>query len=221
MARKYASGNRAWFECGRCGQRGLYRNSMFDGYFPNMRVHPECWEDKHPQENLPKVNDPIALYRPSPENIEQTPPILSVTGDSLSFTLTWTQAETIDGRVESYDVYRSVDGADYVLLSSLSVTYDDFMAILSETLTYFDGDVGGDHTYSYYIGAADRHGLTEMTSNIVDLETVELYRIAEDGTPRITEDGLLFRFIESISRRITEEGDVRATVDSSVRITEV
>lgn len=67
MPRKYARGRKAWFICARCGQRGLYIDSKFDGYYPNLRVHAECWEDRHPQEQLKKVSDPIALWRPSPE----------------------------------------------------------------------------------------------------------------------------------------------------------
>lgn len=80
MPRKYATGKKALFICGRCGLRGLYRLSKFDGYYPNLRVHPECWEDKHPQENLPKVSDPIALWRPAPE-FGGVAPVLEVESD--------------------------------------------------------------------------------------------------------------------------------------------
>jgi hypothetical protein len=45
------------------------RNLIFDGYYPWMRVHEECYEARHPQEKLVSVTDPIALYRPAPDLI--------------------------------------------------------------------------------------------------------------------------------------------------------
>lgn len=68
MSRRYARGKRAWGICGRCGGRALLNELVFDGHLPNMRVHQACWEPKHPQESLPRVADPVALWRPSPEN---------------------------------------------------------------------------------------------------------------------------------------------------------
>ena len=45
----------------------LLRNMVADGYYPNLIVDPEWYEAKHPQESLPKVRDPTALFRPAPE----------------------------------------------------------------------------------------------------------------------------------------------------------
>lgn len=70
MAQKYAKGQHAWGICGRSGKKMLLKDMVFDGRYPNMRVDPDWWEDKHPQEFLPKVEDPVALYRPSPEVID-------------------------------------------------------------------------------------------------------------------------------------------------------
>lgn len=70
MAQKYAKGQHAWGICGRSGKKMLLKDMVFDGRYPNMRVDPGWWEDKHPQEFLPKVEDPVALYRPSPEVID-------------------------------------------------------------------------------------------------------------------------------------------------------
>jgi hypothetical protein len=51
---------------------------VFDGRYPNMRVAPDWYEGKHPQEYLPKVDDPTALFRPAPEVIlAPTAPVLS------------------------------------------------------------------------------------------------------------------------------------------------
>lgn len=101
----YARGHLAWFICGRCGIRGLLRDSIFDGYFPWLRVHDECYDSRHPQERLVSVTDPVALYRPSPENFfpptapvisgEITLPLITSSG-SLSIA---TSAPTLVGRI--------------------------------------------------------------------------------------------------------------------------
>lgn len=70
MAREYARGDHAWGECGRCAGRALLKDLIFDGQLPNIRVHPECYEPKHPQERLVAVDDPVALWRPSPEVLD-------------------------------------------------------------------------------------------------------------------------------------------------------
>jgi hypothetical protein len=157
--RKYASGVHAWFICQRCGLRGLYRDSVFDGQIANLRVHPECWEPKHPQELLPKVTDPVALWRPSPEWGGE-PSILEAVINGQGFIeLSWTEAEIFNARFESYDVYRAVvpesgeplDPQDYVLIVSLPIVYDEFMAIVSQTLEYTDESVEPDVTYAYKV----------------------------------------------------------------------
>lgn len=202
MPRKYASGHKAWFICQRCGQRGLYRLSMFDGYFPNLRVHPECWEDKHPQENLPKVSDPIALWRPSPEFGGVAPVLTGILNVDQS-ELSWTEAEIFNARYESYDVYRAtldtVTGqfGDFSLIVSLPITYDEFMAITSQTLTYIDTEIFDGRSYNYYVvanasnGAGDPDGDFSQQSNIVTIETAQVetfFRLLESGELRLMED---------------------------------
>jgi hypothetical protein len=58
----------------------LLRDMVFDGRYPNMRVDPAWYEGKHPLETLKKVDDPVALWRPSPEVIQapSTPIITSL-----------------------------------------------------------------------------------------------------------------------------------------------
>jgi hypothetical protein len=46
----------------------LLNDMVFDGQFPNMRVDPAWWEPKHPLERLTKMSDPVALWRPAPED---------------------------------------------------------------------------------------------------------------------------------------------------------
>lgn len=112
MATKYAKGRRAWGICARSGAKALLSELVFDGRFPNMRVLKDWWEDRHPQEFLPKLEDPIALYRPSPEVIAApTAPILSIVAGNLSAILTWTPAESDITEISSYTIFRGVGGA--------------------------------------------------------------------------------------------------------------
>lgn len=73
--RTYARGDKAWGECGRCGRRALLRELVFDGRYTNLRVHPECRDDKHPLEDVPyaKIEDPVALWRPTTDLTGQGP----------------------------------------------------------------------------------------------------------------------------------------------------
>jgi len=63
----YAKGKWALGECRRSGRKMLLRNMVADGYYPNLIVDPEWYEPKHPQESLPKVRDPVSLFRPAPD----------------------------------------------------------------------------------------------------------------------------------------------------------
>jgi len=63
----YAKGKWALGECARSGRKMLLKHMIADGYYPNLIVDPEWYEPKHPQESLPSLKDPTALYRPSPE----------------------------------------------------------------------------------------------------------------------------------------------------------
>lgn len=83
MPQKYAKGSRAWGICGRSGRKMLLNDMVFDGRYPNMRVDPAWYEGKHPQEYLPAIEDPVALFRPSPEVIKPpTAPVLTAAQSS-------------------------------------------------------------------------------------------------------------------------------------------
>lgn len=187
MPRKYAKGTRAWFICGRCGQRGLYRNSVFDGYYPNMRVHSECYEGRHPQEQLKKLDDPVALFRAQPEGFgpygdgnndggngsggNLIVPVLTaqsgVTTD-LSNMITWTPGEARGGPVlTSYELFRRVGvdpEAPFVSIGSWPIVYDEFGGIVEEVLEYMDIAVTLAETYTYYVVEYGYEGV-ELTSN--------------------------------------------------------
>lgn len=63
----YAKGKWALGECARSGRKMLLRDMIADGYYPNLIVDPVWYEPKHPQESLPSVRDPTALFRPAPD----------------------------------------------------------------------------------------------------------------------------------------------------------
>lgn len=181
MAVKYAKGSRAWGICARSGAKALLSQLVFDGRFPNMRVLPEWWEGRHPQEFLPKLDDPIALYRPSPEVIRgPTAPVLVVTLVTGVPQLVWSPSETDITEIASYTIYRGVDGtapsqflACRVLRDFLggiigvqhctttpSVPDDDTgdvvdkVAIEDAPITYLDTATDPtNHIYCYYVNA--------------------------------------------------------------------
>ena len=65
--REYAKGTHAIAECQRSGQKMKYSDLLEDGHIEGLLVHPDWWEPKHPQEIPVAVDDPVALWRPSPE----------------------------------------------------------------------------------------------------------------------------------------------------------
>jgi hypothetical protein len=183
MAQKYAKGTRAWGICGRSGRKMLLKDMVFDGRYPNMRVDPDWYEDKHPQEFMPKVEDPTALYRPSVEVIAApTAPVLvaNLTGGTQA-TLTWTPSETDITEIASYVINRSVDNGPFMPLIVCAVLRDflggiigvqhcttipsvpqndDSGSVYDKTtnedapITYVDTTVAGGHTYCYNVVAA-------------------------------------------------------------------
>ena len=69
---KYASGRNAWGRCQRCGDRVRYLELVNDQQVPGLRVCPSCYDIKHPAEKPVKLDDGIALRRPSPDNDDDT-----------------------------------------------------------------------------------------------------------------------------------------------------
>ena len=63
----YARGTNAWGYCERSGIKMLRRLMVYDGQYPDLLVHPDWWEPKHPQEYLPDVTDPTTIYEASPD----------------------------------------------------------------------------------------------------------------------------------------------------------
>jgi len=167
---RYAPGRRAWGECARSGARALLRDLVFDGRFPNLRVLPDWREDRHPQESLPKVDDAIALFRPSPENLHApSTPVLSGDSEDGTVTLLWTESTSEIALVNTYLIYRAsgVDG-EFELLATFNVVRDVFAAIISAN-TYADDTVAIDTQYRYYIVARAIDGGDSAPSNTVSI----------------------------------------------------
>lgn len=139
-----------------------------------MRVHSGCYDPKHPQERLVPLTDPTALFRPSPEQ-GSIPPVLSGEAGATGIELTWTAAQPFGPRIEYYKLFRSLDNETFTQIYTAPVVYDDFMAVISEPLSYTDEDTTADTEYTYYVSAynAYDHGLS---SNRVTLQ-----REGEDG----------------------------------------
>lgn len=63
----YAKGRNAIAECQRSGQKMRYRDLVEDGHIPNLLVHPDWYEPRHPQELPVDTSDAVALWKPAPE----------------------------------------------------------------------------------------------------------------------------------------------------------
>jgi hypothetical protein len=158
----------------------LLKEMIFDGRYPNLRVDPQWFEDRHPLEFLAKVEDPIALYRPSPEVIRApTAPVLTVTLVLGTAHLTWSPSETDITEIRSYSIYRGIDGATPTLLlvceverdflggitgvesctTTPSIALDDTGRVIDKVtvedapISYVDSAVTVGHTYCYYVTA--------------------------------------------------------------------
>lgn len=176
MSEKYAKGKRAWGICGRSGRKMLLRDMVMDGRYPNLKVDPDWYESRHPQETLPRVEDPVALYRPSPEVVlgPSAPVITSATQVNGVAQLLVQPSEPTITEIKSYDIYRSVDGGAFSLLISCAVQRDFLggvtgiancvLTILPENpgdpwtnviedspFTFSDPGSPPTHTYCYYL----------------------------------------------------------------------
>lgn len=161
----YAQGRIAKGQCQRCGLFYYLRELVMDGYYPNIRVCVGCYDAPQPQERLAVVSDAVALFKPTPDAIAITAPVLVATSDGSNVTLTWSgfnqmppppQSITDDDKVpgtqgkspigssgganitEGYLVNRSVDGVAWTQIANLPNTADEFGALVVETDTYTD-----------------------------------------------------------------------------------
>jgi hypothetical protein len=193
---KYATGDRAWGLCQKCGLRFLLRTLVFDGYYPNLRVCSGCYDSRQPQEFLVDVTDPTALWKPSPEWGPENPQ-LSATSASDAVFLSWTECIPRGGsRVAAYLLYRSksADGVTFTastMIANLPVVYYTDLADLVENgnpkfdnegielefLSFIDLDTGTRGEYYRYQVFAKLTSGRLANSNVVTIQNF----VVEDG----------------------------------------
>jgi hypothetical protein len=161
----YAVGRIAKGQCQRCGLFYLLRELVMDGYYPNIRVCQGCYDPPQPQERLAVISDAVALYKPTPDAVSISPPLLVAQQIGTQVILTWSGFNRIPppppGQVltdnfkpgqgkspigssgsanitAGYLVNRSPDGVTWTQIANLTNTADEFGALSIETDTYTD-----------------------------------------------------------------------------------
>ena len=164
----YAKGRLAWGLCQRCGLRFLLRELVLDGYYPNIRVCPGCYDPPQPQERLAVVSDPVALWKPAVDTYLVPPPFLTAAVVAGQVVLKWTSIMANSGGGDEggrhhgpylsagYEVWISSDGITFAKIASFLNTADEFGALAVETLTYTDPAPPTPNAW-YYIRGYDTH----------------------------------------------------------------
>lgn len=176
MSGAFAPGRKAWGICGRSGARALLKNLVFDGRFPNMRVLPDWFESRHPQETQKDLRDSIALYRPAPDNLRvpTTPVLAGEVTEGPAVLLSWSSSTSMVSLVTSYLLYRAIDDGEFELYATIPVERDYLGAITSANV-YTDSAVETGTTYHYQIAAHALKGGDSARSNTVDLPVTTIH----------------------------------------------
>jgi hypothetical protein len=138
---------------------------VFDGYMPGLRVCVDCYDPRHPQEFLQDVTDPVALWKPAPDNVQFTAPVLTCSsGLAIPVVLNWTVADFQAYTVGGYTVYRAPQSTGvFVALATFKNTENLFangQPPIGQTLTYSDATAAHATAYLYYVQA---FSLTDST----------------------------------------------------------
>lgn len=178
----YAKGGMAWGECQRCGLRSYLRELTLDGYFPNIRVCEGCYDPPQPQERLAVVSDPVALWKPAPQEILFRAPVLSlVSVSSSAVRLAWTAADFGAYTVGSYAVYRAVAGGPYTLLATFNNSYNIFRdggPAITQTLAYIDAAVAQGVAYTYYV-QANSLGSSPVPAHVIPSNVLQVTTLSQ------------------------------------------
>lgn len=100
----------------------LLQDMVSDGYYPSLVVDPAWYEGKHPQESLPEIEDPVALWRPAPERDLSGGTLLFRPGDGL---FTGFAVRCLAG-IDTVDGVFDAEDADQYALKSDDVTPEFF-----------------------------------------------------------------------------------------------
>lgn len=153
-----------------------------DGRNPQLLVLPEWADPAHPQERPFIVNDVEGTPRfpVAPRHGQDVSPVLAIEGVLIPPVLTWSVADTIGPRIESYTVYRGVGGGELQLLVSLPVDFGDCADTMwISPTTYTDDTAEVDMQYHYRVDAVTNDG-RHLRSNEV---TVTTEAFAPPGPP--------------------------------------
>jgi hypothetical protein len=165
----YASGRYAWAECQKCGLRFKYLQIVSDGHWRHLRVCPQCYDVRHPQERLKRVSDAVALWRASPDSRHApTTPVLAGVLNATTAELTWASVTSQDSRPAGYKLLRAIGAADPTQIANLEIERDYIGGVVSETLEYDDAGLASG-SYTYRLRAYDLRGLESGDSNLVSL----------------------------------------------------
>lgn len=162
-------------ECQRSGAKCLASELVRDGRNPQLLVLPEWADPAHPQERpfLPSPSDGMPRFPVAPQNVSVTAPVLAVEVIGLAATLTWTPAVTVGPALETYELFRSIDDGDFILINTQDVVFggiDRFT--VTEPSIYIDTVAIG-HTYHWRldVSGADRSNSISISSNVATATT--------------------------------------------------
>ncbi len=151
----------------------LLQDLVFDGQYPNMRVDPAYYEPKHPLELPPPTDDPVALWRPSPDDHHLTAPILTLDFfDEVTAELSWTHSHSDAFMVKGYHLQFRPHGDEYAAwqnYGSYLITRDMFGKIVVEILHAAITLPEENGVYDFRVLAED-WGHKFAASNIVPME---------------------------------------------------
>lgn len=136
---------------------------------PGLRVCIDCYDSKQPQEFLVDVTDPQALWKPAPDSVAMTAPVLTVVDQNIPPNLSWTSANFEAYTTGGYSVYRAIPGNPAVLLATFNNQeniYENGLPGIIETLNYTDATAVQGVTYMYQVIAFSLTGSLGPTDAI-------------------------------------------------------
>lgn len=153
MPTSFARGSKAWGHCQRCGFRYKLSQLVSDGQVEGLRVCTSCYDPRHPQEDIPRIHDPIALRHATgdmdaaaanvlPEEITLTWSVESITAIDGTADVSYTNATAPVALsvhfIESFGLEVSFDGTTATVTAGTAEP-GEITATLRATLTDSQG----------------------------------------------------------------------------------
>lgn len=166
MPRYFGRGQLA--ECMRSGKKCFAHELVRDGRNPQLLVLPEWADPKDPLERpfRPERLEGLPRFDVSPDRVPAlVPTTLAATLGESAVTLTWAQFSSGSEVMSRYEIYRSIDGAAYALLDTVTVTADLRTGVVAYGSPYADSTVPGDGVVqAYYVVGYDAAGRSATTN---------------------------------------------------------